>query len=654
MPLFDLDYLALLAKQYPTIQSASSEIINLSANLHLPKETEHFLSDIHGEHEAFSHLLRSGSGSVKRKIDELFSQELNDQERIEFATLIYYPKEKLPLILSQLDPAEIPGWYRAILLRLVRLCREVSSKYSRSGLRAAFPPEFAFVVEELLKEQEIIDNRLEYFHNILDTIIQIGSARAFITAISEMIQRLEIAHLHILGDIYDRSPGAHIIMDYLLDYHSVDVVWGNHDIVWMGAAAGSEACMANVIRVSLRYANLETLENGYALSLLPLASFAMNTYHNDPCEQFRPRLASGDEFTDAELQLMAQMHKAITVIQLKLEAEIIQRRPAYRMQDRLLLDKIDFESGMVTLDGQEYPALDTYFPTVDPHNPYALTEAERSVVNKLRLSFLNSERLQTHLRFLLVKGSMYLIYNGNLLYHGCIPMNPDGSFLIYEENGQCYKGRSFLDHLDRLVRQGCLAEEPAARLAGLDIMWYLWSGADSPIFGKQKMATFERYLIADKSTHSEQKNAYYKYRDQEEYACRILDEFGLDPAKSHIVNGHVPVKVRKGESPVKANGKLLVIDGGLAKAYQAQTGIAGYTLVYNSYGLLLAAHEPFVSSQAFVESNQDLHPQTIILETNYDRIRVKDTDAGRRSEVRITALQALLEAYRSGQLKESV
>lgn len=654
MSISDLDYLKLLAKQYPNIQTASSEIINLSAILQLPKGTEHYLSDLHGEYEAFSHLLRSGSGSVKRKIDEIFGSELTEQARQDLATLIYYPQQKLPLHLKKLDETNIPDWYRVTLFRLVRLCRAVSSKYSRSVLREAYPYEFANVIEELLYEQESIGNRNEYYRNILDTIISIGSARAFVIALSELIQRLEIAHLHILGDIYDRSWGAHLIMDDLLKYHSVDITWGNHDIVWMGAAAGSEACIANVIRVSLRYANLETLENGYALSLLPLASFAMDAYRDDPCDQYYARVSDSDQFTDQEMRLMAQMHKAITVIQLKLEAQIIQRRPEYRMENRLLFGKIDYSNGTIRLNDLEYSLLDANFPTVSSNNPYELTSQEKIVVDKLRQSFLNSGKLQNHLRFLLAKGSMYLVYNGNLLYHGCIPMNSDGSFYVFEQDGQQYVARAFLDHFDRLVRQGCLADEPTQKIAGLDAMWYLWSGARSPIFGKDKMATFERYLIADKDTHKEKMNAYYDYRDKPETAQRILVEFGLDPEKAHIINGHVPVKVKKGESPVKAGGRLFVIDGGMAKAYQEQTGIAGYTLVYNSYGLLLAAHEPFESVQIFVESSQNLHPQTSILETRYDRIRVRDTDQGKRIQSRIEMLRELLQAYRSGKIKESL
>ncbi|MFN2199155.1 MAG: fructose-1,6-bisphosphatase [Anaerolineales bacterium] len=654
MSIKDLDYLKLLSKQYPNIRSASSEIINLSASLHLPKGTEHFLSDIHGEYESFSHLLRSGSGSVKRKIDELFQNEMTELERQELATMIYYPGQKLSLMVKALPEGTTVDWYRVTLFRLVRLTRAVSSKYARSTLRRAFPPQYADIIEELLHEQETTGNRYAYYRNIIDTIISIGSAQDFITALAELIQRLEIAHLHILGDIYDRSAGAHLIMDALMEYHSVDITWGNHDIVWMGAAAGSEACMANVIRVSLRYVNLQTLENGYALSLLPLASFAMETYHSDPCSQFAPRVSDDEQFTEHELRLMAQMHKAISVIQWKLEAQIILRRPQYRMQDRLLMDKINFEAGTVQVDGCEYPLLDTHFPTVDPENPYELTSQEQNVVDKLHLSFTNSEKLQRHLRFLLAKGSLYLIYNGNLLYHGCIPMNADGTFAVFEEGGQQFYAREFMDHLERLVRQGCLADDPEQKQAGLDAMWYLWGGAQSPIFGKAKMATFERYLIADKTTHKELMNPYYDFRDQESTACKILAEFGLDEHHAHIVNGHVPVKVKRGESPVKAGGRLFVIDGGLAKAYQSQTGIAGYTLVYNSYGLLLASHDPFESVQQFIESSAGPHPKTTILETNYDRIRVQDTDQGKRIAARIDALQALLDAYRTGTIKEAL
>ena len=648
----DLSYLRLLSKQYPSIQAASSEIINLSANLHLPKGTEHFLSDIHGEFEAFSHVLKSGSGSVKRKIDELFGEQLAEHERKNLATLIYYPRQKLSLILKSIEDTD--SWFRVTLFRLIQLCRAVSSKYSRLAVREALPAGFANIIEELLHEQEGIQDRFEYYNSIVNTIISIGSADDFIVALCELIQRLEIAHLHILGDVYDRSPGAHKIMDSLLHYHSVDVQWGNHDILWMGAAAGSEACIANVIRISMRYGNVETIENGYAISLLPLASFAMQVYGDDPSELFALRLSGQEAYTENELQLLARMHKAITIIQLKLEAQIIQRRPHYQMQDRLLLDKIDLRRGTVCVDGRDYPLLDTHFPTLDPEQPYALTEGEQSLVEKLKLSFLNSEKLQQHVRFLLSRGGMYLVYNGNLLYHGCIPMNPDGSFTVFTEGGREYTVKAFMDRFERLVRQGLLAEDMEQKRAGLDAMWYLWGGPQSPLFGKDKMATFERYFIADAATHKEKKNPYYDYRDLEQTADRILQEFGLDPQRAHIINGHVPVRVSKGESPVKAGGKLLVIDGGFAKAYQSQTGIAGYTLIYNSYGLLLASHEPFESTHKAVEEEKDIQNQNVILETNTTRIRMSDTDQGERIQKRIEELKALLEAYRGGLIKENL
>lgn len=646
---FDLAYLQLLGKQYPSIQAAATEIINLNANLQLPKGTEHFLSDIHGEYEAFRHVLRNGSGSIKRKIDEHFANELTENEKRYLASLIYYPEQRLSQALqSAPDAAE---WYRTTLFRLIRLCRVASSKYTRGALRAALPADFAYIIEELLHEQEGIENKQEYYQSIIDTIIEIGRARAFITAMAYLIQRLVIAHLHIIGDIYDRGPGAHYIMDTLMAYHSLDIQWGNHDIVWMGAAAGSEACIANVIRVGLRYANMETLETGYAISMLPLASFAGDVYGQDACSAFYSQGADGAEYTANELRLMAQMHKAITIIQLKLEAQIILRRPHYRMENRLLLDKIDFARGVVTLDGQAYPLLDAHLPTVDPQDPYALTPREAMVMERLKVSFANSERLQKHVRFLYARGGMYLTHNGNLLYHGCIPMHRDGSFWVFRIEGQEFSVKSYMDRFDMLARQGYFAEDPQQKEYGLDSIWYLWSGSHSPLFGKDKMATFERYFIADKSTHAESMNPYYQFRDQEETARQILTHFGLDADTGHIINGHVPVKVKKGESPIKAGGKLLVIDGGFSKAYHEKTGIAGYTLIFNSYGLLLAAHDPFESTQKAIESALDIHSKTHILQPNTARLRVKDTDAGRTMQQQIEALRALLRAYQAGVIK---
>ncbi len=648
---YELSYLRLLAKQYPTIQSASTEIINLTANLHLPKGTEHFLSDIHGEYEAFLHVLRNGSGSIKRKIDEIFANQLSDKERQNLATLIYYPEQKLSLLLPEL--AEPDEWYRLTLFRLIKLARVVASKYSRAAVREALPQKFAYVIEEMLHEQEGILNRQAYYQGIIDTIIEIGRARPFIIAMSQLIQRLAIAHLHIIGDVYDRGPGAHVIMDTLLDYHSLDIQWGNHDIVWMGAAAGSEACMANVIRIGLRYANLETLQNGYAISLLPLASFAVEAYKDDPCARFVPKASGPEEYTENELRLMAQMHKAITVIQLKLEGQIIQRRPDYEMDDRLLLHQIDFAEGTVGVGGHYYPLLDTHFPTVDPERPYTLTPAEENLVQRLKMNFLNSEKLQKHTRFLFNNGSMYLVYNNNLLYHGCIPLDDQGKFMQYRAGERVLEAQSFMDYVDRQARQGYFATDLAVKQEGQDTMWYLWSGSRSPLFGKDKMATFERYFIADKATHKETMNTYYALRDREETAVKILQTFGLDPQVSHIINGHVPVKVSKGESPIKANGRLLVIDGGFSKAYQKETGIAGYTLIYNSYGMLLASHEPFESTQQAIEQARDIHSRTEILEMNFNRMHVADTDEGRMMQERIHELKTLLQAFRAGLIKES-
>jgi fructose-1,6-bisphosphatase III len=646
----EIRYLQLLAQQYPTIRAAATEIINLSAMLELPKGTEHFISDVHGEYEAFLHVLRNGSGSIKRRIEEVFQNTLVEREKRHLATLIYYPEQKLPLLLREVDnPAE---WYRITLFRLIKLCRVTSSKYTRQQVRQALPDDFAYVIEELLHEQESIVNRQEYYSSIIDTIIATDRAEAFIIALAYLIQRLSIARLHVLGDVYDRGPGAHIIMDTLLNYHAVDFQWGNHDIVWMGAAAGSEACIANVIRISLRYANMETLENGYAISMLPLISLAVDLYGEDPCELFRPK-ASAESFTEHEQQLMARMHKAIAIIQLKLEGQIVQRRPQFQMADRLLLDKIDFDQGAVQLGGQGYPLRDSHFPTVDPAEPYALSPQEAAVMDKLRLSFINSERLQSHVRFLFARGSMYLVHNGNLLYHGCIPMTRRGRLRHFTFDDVEHSPKAFMDRLERLARQGYSADDPAKKQYGQDTMWYLWSGAQSPLFGKDKMATFERYFIADPQTHKEEMNPYYAFRGRAEVVTEILTEFGLDPATAHVINGHVPVKVKRGESPLKADGKLLVIDGGFAKAYQSQTGIAGYTLIFNSYGLLLAAHQPFESTPTAIEQGMDIHSKTEILEQNRQRIRVRDTDMGRDIQRRIEELKRLLEAYRTGLIKEA-
>jgi fructose-1,6-bisphosphatase-3 len=665
-----IHYLKLLAKQYPSIRSASTAIVDLNAQLHLPKGTEHFVSDVHGEYEAFRHVLKNGSGSIKRRIDEIFGSSLSEDERRVLATLIYYPEAKIPLILKSIPGGDAQAeWYRTTLMRLVRLCRNISGKYPRSRVRSFLPDDLADVIEELLHEQENVKDKAEYYQNILETIVATGSTDSVMIALAELIQRLAIARLHVLGDVYDRGPAADQIMDTLLDHHSVDLLWGNHDMLWMGAGAGSEACIANVIRIGLRYNNTGTLEHGYGISLLPLASFAIDTYGDDPCERFLPPPDEEDELTGEERILIARMHKAITLLQLKLEAQIIQRRPHYEMDGRLLLDKVEFAGGAIHLDGKVYPLLDDHFPTVDPRQPYELTPRERSLIERLKLSFTSSTRLQRHVRFLFSKGSMYLVYNGNLLFHGCIPMNEDGSFKAVQvdeapqgggprsdspEYSGPVSGRALMERFDRLARLGYFSiDNPERKQEGLDTMWRLWSDAQSPLFGNEKMATFERYFIGDKATHVEKRNAYYDFRDREESARQILAEFGVNPDTGHIINGHVPVKVKRGESPVKANGKLLVIDGGFAKAYQKETGIAGYTLVYNSYGLLLAAHHPFESAQKAIEGEQNIASTTQILEINDTRIHVKDTDLGRSIQKQIEDLQLLLSAFRSGLIQES-
>jgi fructose-1,6-bisphosphatase-3 len=647
----DLRYVKLLASKHPTIPDACTEIINLEAILNLPKGTEHFLTDVHGEYESFNHVLRNASGVVKRKINDIFGASIRDSEKKELATIIYYPEQKLDLALK--EEIDIDDWYRTILHKLIKISRTISSKYTRSKVRKALPPDFSYIIEELLHEQQSTFNKQEYYNGIIETIIKIGRAKEFIVAISNLIQRLTIDRLHILGDIYDRGPGAHIILDTLMHYHSVDIQWGNHDILWMGAAAGSESCIANVLRISTRYANLDTIEEGYGINLLPLATFALDFYNGDSCESFKPKVLPENNYREKDLNLMSQMHKAISIIQFKLEAAIIKRRPNYEMESRLLLHKIDYEKGTINIDGKDYILNDTNFPTIDPNDPYKLTEEERELVDKLKSSFSNSEKLQGHVRFLYSKGSMYLKYNSNLLYHGCIALNPDGSFKKIKVNNTTYSGKSYIDKAERVAREAYFGKvDSDSKLYALDSVWYLWCGCNSPLFGKDKMTTFERYFIDDKSTHIEIKNPYYKYRDDEAICNNILTEFGLDPTDSHIINGHIPVKTTQGESPIKANGKLLVIDGGFSKAYQPQTGIAGYTLIYNSYGLLLVSHTPFESTQKAIDEGKDIFSSTIVLEKSTNRKRVNDTDVGLEIKEQIKDLQLLLTAYRKGLIKE--
>ena len=644
MESIELKYLKSMAKQYPTIASAATEIINLQAILNLPKSTEHFLTDIHGEYEQFNHVLKNGSGSVRRKIDEEFGNTLSNKDKKSLATLIYYPEEKLDLVQQTED--NIEDWYKITLYRLVQITKRVYSKYTRSKVRRALPSDFAYIIEELINEKAEVQDKEAYYNEIIHTIIRIGRAPEFIVALSYLVQRLVIDHLHIVGDIYDRGPGPHMIMDTLRQYHSVDVQWGNHDVVWMGAACGNTACMANVIRFSARYGNLDILEEGYGINLIPLATFALETYNDVNCDAFKIKYNSA--YDTKNLQLDQKMHKAITIIQFKLEGQLIKNHPEFEMDDRLLLDKIDFDKKQVLIGGTWYDMTDTDFPTVDPKNPYELTPEEADVVKRLRHGFVHCEKLQKHIRFLFSKGGLYKVYNSNLLYHGCVPLDEEGNFKKVNIYGQEYSGKALYDALDHYARKGCYSHDREEKKKGQDILWYIWAGPNSPVFGKDKMATFERYFVDNKEAQREVKNSYYRFLDDENVINKILREFGLDESCSHIVNGHVPVELKKGETPVKCGGKLLVIDGGFSKAYQEKTGIAGYTLVSNSYGLRLVAHEPFESAEAAIMKEQDIFSDSFIVETYPKRKKIKDTDIGEELKESIHQLELLLQAYREG------
>ena len=647
----ELKYLKSLSKQYPTIAEASTEIINLQAILNLPKGTEHFMTDIHGEYEQFNHVLKNGSGSVRRKIDEEFGNTLSIKDKKSLATLIYYPSEKLEIVLKQEDENSIEDWYKITLHRLVQITKRVSSKYTRSKVRKALPKDFSYIIEELITEKAEIQDKEAYYNEIIHTIIRIGRAPEFIIALSNLIQRLVIDHLHIVGDIFDRGPGPHVILDTLCQYHSVDVQWGNHDIVWMGAASGHLACIANVVRMAARYGNLDTLEEGYGINLIPLATFALDTYKDTDCEAFA--IKYNTDYDTKDLSLDMKMHKAIAMIQFKLEGQLIMRRPEFHMEDRLLLNHIDYENKTLTLDGVPYAMKDVDFPTVNRERPYELTKAEEQVMERLRQAFVKCEKLQKHVRFLFSKGGLYKVYNSNLLYHGCVPMDEEGNFNKVNVYGEEYSGKELYDVLEHYARKGYYAHNNLQeKLKGQDIIWYIWAGPNSPVFGKDKMATFERYFLEDKETHKETKNAYYRLLDNEEVINKILREFGLSGEHSHIVNGHVPVELKKGESPVKCGGKLLIIDGGFSKAYQDKTGIAGYTLVANSYGMRLVAHEPFESTEAAILHESDIFSDSMIIETRAARQKISDTDIGAELRESIHQLEELLQAYRDGIINE--
>ncbi len=648
----DLKYLQLLSRSFPSIADASTEIINLEAILQLPKGTEHFLADIHGEAEAFQHVLKNASGTIKRKVDEIFGQTMRKTEKRDLCTLIYYPKEKLQLIKEQ--ESDLEGWYIVTISRLVKVLESVASKYTRSKVRKALPEKPGYIIQELLHESSINKNKSAYIQVIMNSIISTGRADSYITAICETIQRLAVDHLHLVGDVYDRGDGAHLIMDTLCSYHNFDFQWGNHDILWMGAAVGNKACMANLIRIAMRYGNLTTLEDGYGINILPLARFAMEVYNNDPCLEFQPKLGINDKtYDDKSVELLAQMHKAISVIQFKLEHEIIERRPDFEMKDRDLLHRIDYKKASIKLpSGQEYPMKDMHFPTIDQKNPYKLTEGEKNVVEKLMHSMMHSEKFKKHLKCLYSKGSIYLIFNNNLLYHAAIPLDKDGKFKQVTIQGSTYSGKALMEKVDRLVRSAYFEQNDEERKSyAIDYMWYLWCGKNSPLFDKSAMTTFERYFIEDKTTHNEEKGFYYKYQNKRETCEMILKEFGLESSDSRIINGHTPVKAVKGESPSRAEGKLIVIDGGFSKAYQSSTGIAGYTLIFNSQGIQLVQHEPFVSKKEAVEKGLDIQSVSVIREFKQERMLVKDTDNGKILSEQIADLKKLLDAYRLGMIK---
>lgn len=650
----DLRYLQLLAQSYPTIAEASTEIINLEAILNLPKPTEHFISDPHGESDAFNHVLRNASGYVKRKVEEIFGNSLRKAEKKELCTLIYYPEQKLQLIKA--SEKNLTDFYVITLNQLIKVCREVSSKYTRSKIRKELPKEFGYIIEELLHETDSAygEKKYKYYNVIVQSIIDTQRADEFIIGISKLIQRLAIDRLHLLGDIFDRGPGAHLIMETLCNYAHWDIVWGNHDIEWFGAAAGNRACICNVLRLTLRYGNLPTLEDGYGINLLPLATFALDTYGDDPCQQFQ-MLELGRELSIDEKtkRLIALMHKAITIIQFKEEARIIRRRPEFDMNDRLLLGHIDTKAGTIVIDNKEYELLDKNLPTLQGDDPYALTAEEELIMEKITHSFRTSDKLRRHIDCLLTHGAMYSISNSNLMYHASVPLNQDGTLKEVFIQGKGYKGIDLLKKTGHIVREAFNNDTPAdEKLFAQDYIWYLWCGKDSPLFDKDKMTTFERYFIAEKETHEEKKGYYYHYNNDEHIVDSILDSFGVEGEHRHIINGHVPVKTIKGENPVKANGKLLVIDGGFSLAYQPQTGIAGYTLTFHSRGLDLVQHQPFRSAKEAIISGNDIKSSTQIVEMSSKRMYVKDTDKGRTLIAKVENLRKLLYAYRNGYIKE--
>lgn len=649
---YNIEYLQLLKERYPTIQSACAEIISLESHKKLPKLTEHFMSDIHGEYESFLHILRNASGVIKDKIDIIFARTLAEKERDTLSTLIYYPEQKLDLIKTEIE--DIDDWYKITLYRLIEVCRLVASKYTRARIREMLPQTFGGLIDELLHaDTDFGSDKEEYYSQSIRSIVELGQSDAFIVEIAHLIQNLAIGRLHIIGDIFDRGPRADIILDRLINYHSVDIQWGNHDVEWMGAAAGSLACIANVIAISTKYCNFDCIEDGYGINLRPLTVFALETYTDDPCTCFIPRNPNSVDISKHDEEFWAKLHKAISIIRFKLEGQIILKHPEFMMENHLMLDKIDYTNGTITIENKTYKLLDTNFPTIDPADPYKLTDAEEELMRSLRSSFMHSEKLQRHIRFIYSKGSMYLVYNNNLLYHGCIPMTKNGEFAEYEIDGCTVKGKKLLDRAEQIARVGYFGKAGQPETAyGQDFLWYLWCGVGSPVYGKNKMTSFERYFIAEEETWTEIKDPYYKQIRDPEICCKILREFGVDPDNfSHIINGHVPVKIKKGESPIRAGGKLLVIDGGLSRAYQKQTGIAGYTLLFNSHGLLLSAHDAFESVKNAVTKDDDMYSSLDVIELAPARLLIENTDTGKKIQRKIDDLRALVDAFRKGIVK---
>ena len=647
----DIRLLELLSQTFGNVSSAATEIINLEAILNLPKGTEHFVADIHGEHEAFAHILKNASGNIKRKVADLFGTTMRKDEIRELCSLIYYPEKKLEYIHE--EEASLDDFYSTTLHRLVKVLQTVSAKYTRSKVRKALPKEFAYIIEELLHEVPS-EKKAGYYNRVIETIISTNQADSFIIAICNVIQRLSIDRLHILGDIYDRGQGAHIILDTLLNYKDYDIQWGNHDALWMGAAAGNDCCIANVLRISLRYDNMATLEDGYGINLVPLATFAMETYGDDPCPIFEPKVPSGDSSLSLKSRrIIAKMHKAISVIQWKLEAALIARHPEWNMEGRNLLHLIDMEKKVVLIDGKEYPMPDVNFPTIDPADPYRLSDEEAELVEKLVHSFKISDKLKKHIGVFFSHGCMYNVCNGNLLFHASIPMNEDGTLKEVEVMGRRYKGKELLHNVGMLMRSAFNNDTPAdVRDYAVDYYFYIWCGPDSPLFDKSKMATFERYFLTDKAVRHEEKGHYYRLRLDPKICDLILDDFGVVGKHRHIIHGHVPVKAGDGENPIKAEGKLMVIDGGFSKAYHNTTGIAGYTLVYHSRGLQLVQHEPFSSAEDAARNGTDIKSTTQVVELNADPVCVRDTDIGGELQGQIDELLELLYAYRHGIIKE--